>query len=250
MGLIGNSCCREQRVRAALVLSGVDSPYSSGKYDLSSLPPTLWVHGTEDAAINYDEAVRMFNEATGPKGLLTLEGADHGGWLDADAPAFATTVKTTVDFFRAYLRDDAGSLGRLAAENTEGLRFAADKGSDVTIPTVPKPTLERRAEADDTDDLVASQTVTVSFEGFTPGGTINIVQCTGDGRGGSATCDLHDGILLRPNPTGEGSLPLKIVVGPVGNGVCDVAHPCTILVNDSGSQDEAAFVYIPIKFAA
>jgi hypothetical protein len=43
---------------------------------------------------------------------------------------------------------------------------------------------------------------------------------------------------------------LKIVVGTVGDGTCDASHPCSILVNDSGSQDQDAFVYLPITFAA
>jgi predicted dienelactone hydrolase len=86
LGIIGNSCCRDPRIKAAAVLDGVDSPYSTGTYDLTDLPPTLWVHGTKDPAIGYDEAVRMFNTAKGPKALLSLEGADHGGWLAAGSP--------------------------------------------------------------------------------------------------------------------------------------------------------------------
>jgi predicted dienelactone hydrolase len=253
LGLIGNSCCRDPRIKAAAVLDGVDSPYSSGTYDLTDLPPTLWVHGTKDAAIGYDEAVRMFNEAEGPKALLSLKGADHGGWLAADSPHFDRSVRTTVDFLRAYLEHDASARGRLvdaSRGDDPALRFAPKEGSTVTIATVPPPTLDRKATADDTDELTAGQTVTVTFSGFKPGGTINIVECTGDGRGGSATCDLRNGVLLRPNPTGEGSLPLKVVVGAVGDGTCDASHPCSILVNDSGSQDQDAFVYIPITFAA
>ena len=119
----------------------------------------------------------------------------------------------------------------------------------MTIPTIPMPDLKRKAEADDTEGLTAGQTVTITYSGFRPGGTINIVECTGDGRGGTATCDLSDGILLRSDPSGEGALPLKVIVGKVGNGLCDASHPCSILVNDSGSQDPPATIFIPITFA-
>jgi hypothetical protein len=91
--------------------------------------------------------------------------------------------------------------------------------------------------------------VTVTWSGFDPGKTINIVQCTGDGKGGTASCDLLHGKILQPDPTGKGSLSIDTVVGAVGDGTCDAANPCTILVNDSGRQDADAFIYIPITLA-
>jgi hypothetical protein len=125
-----------------------------------------------------------------------------------------------------------------------------ESGSTRTIPTVPPPETHREATATPTTGLRDGQEVTVTWTGFLPGKTINIVQCTGAGDGGSATCNLNRGILLRPHPTGEGTAGLKVVVGPVGNGVCDATHPCSILVNDAGLQDRDAFVYIPVTFAA
>lgn len=252
MGAIANSCCRDDRVDAALVLAGIDSPYSSGEYDLADTPPVLWVHGTEDEAIGYDAAVRMFNEAVGPKGLLTLEGSGHGEWFGPEDEAFATVVDATTDFFAAYLRDDGAALDRLPDHTEDGvatMRFAAEEGATVTVPTLPRPESHRVATADVTTDLVDGQTVTVTWSGFLPDKTINVVQCTGDGRGGTATCDLLHGHILKPDPAGEGSLPIDVVVGTVGNGVCDADNPCTILVNDSGMPDEDAFVYLPITFA-
>jgi hypothetical protein len=249
---VANSCCREPRAKAAVVLSGVTSPYSSGTYDLADTPPILFVHGRNDGAIGYDQAVLMYNAARGPKGLLTLEEADHGDWLSPDSPAFAGAVQTTTDFLDAYLRDDAAARTRLPDDGAKGITtmtWAGKAGATSTLPTIPVPETNRVATVSATTGLTAGQTVTVTWKGFLPGKTINIVQCAGDGRGGTATCDLLHGNLLKPDPTGEGTLPLEIQVGPVGNGVCDATHPCTILVNDSGLQDPDAFVYIPVTFA-
>jgi len=89
--------------------------------------------------------------------------------------------------------------------------------------------------------LTDGQVVTVKWSGFTPGATINIVQCSSHVPGDATACDLKTGKILQPNPTGSGSLPLDIVVGPVGNGICDAAHPvCDVVVNDGGSLDPAA----------
>jgi dienelactone hydrolase len=252
LGAVANSCCRDTRAKAAVVLSGVDSPYSSGRYDLTTTPPILWVHGKNDEVIVYGEAVRMFNAARGPKGLLTLDTAGHGDWLAPASPAFATAVKATTDFLDAYLRGNGDAKARLPNDQRTGtatMRFAADTGSTLTVPTVPTPAANRSAVASQTMGLRHGQTVTVSWTGFLPGKTVNIVQCTGKGDGGTATCDLLHGRILQPDPTGEGSLPLTIQVGTVANGVCDATHPCSILVNDAGLQQPEATIYIPITFA-
>jgi alpha-beta hydrolase superfamily lysophospholipase len=252
MGLIGNSCCRDPRIDAAVVMSGTTSAFSTGDYDLTDLPPTLWVHGTEDELVSYDNGVDMFNQAVGPKGLVTLQGADHGGWLLPDADQFDPVVTAMTDFLAAYLRDDTAALARIPGDGVKGsitIVFTADEGAKLKVERPPRPPNHRVATADDTTDLTNGQTVTVTWKGFDAGKSMNIVQCTGDGKGGTATCDLVHGKILQPDPTGEGSLSIEIVVGAVGNGTCDASHPCTILVNDSGRQDPDAFVYLPITLA-
>jgi len=78
-----------------------------------------------------------------------------------------------------------------------------------------------------------------------------VVQCSGDGvGGGSAACDLNDAYILQPNPTGEGSTEIAVIVGPVGDGVCDAVSSCWIVVNDSGLTEEDAIIRIPVTFAA
>ena len=251
LGLVANSCCRDRRLDGAVVMAGTPSPYSGGKYDLTDTPPLLVVHGTEDALVDYREGVNVFNAVEGPKGLVTLEEGDHGGWLQPDSDAFESVVDATVDFWRATLRSDGSAADRLPDDGVDGLVtvvWAGEEGASTTIPTIPPPETDRRASASRTDGLRDGDVVEVAWSGFSKG-TVNIVQCTGDGTGGSATCAISGGIILHDDPAGGGRLPLRIIVGPVGSGVCDTANPCSILVNDSGSQEPGATIYLPITFA-
>ena len=87
------------------------------------------------------------------------------------------------------------------------------------------------------------QLVTVTWSGYSPGKVINILECNGGDRAltNGAACDYPHAYLLKPNPTGAGSTQrLPIVVGQVGDGICDAKHPgCFIIVNHEfvGSQD-------------
>jgi len=80
--------------------------------------------------------------------------------------------------------------------------------------------------------------------------TINILQCADGGLGGNEVCDFSNGYILRPNPTGEGSVQLEMIVGDVGSGRCDaIDNNCVVIVNDGGSLSEEATLRIPITFA-
>jgi len=108
----------------------------------------------------------------------------------------------------------------------------------------------REATVTPSTNLRNGQTVRVSWKGFLPGRVVNVVQCAEGGRGSSAACNLVTGKILQPDPTGSGSLDLEIVVGQVGNGICDADHSdCVITVNDASLQDDDANIRIPIAFA-
>ncbi|MYH96334.1 MAG: hypothetical protein F4129_07480, partial [Acidimicrobiia bacterium] len=98
--------------------------------------------------------------------------------------------------------------------------------------------------------LVDGQTVVVTWSGFLPEQTVNILQCSQGGIEGSGVCDFSNAKILHPNPTGEGSVELTIIVGAVGSGICDAnVDDCVIAVNDSGLQDPEATIRIPLSFA-
>ncbi|HPU38216.1 MAG TPA: neocarzinostatin apoprotein domain-containing protein [Microthrixaceae bacterium] len=253
LGVVANSCCRDERIRTALVLAGTPSPFAGGTYDLSKVPPILFVHGVNDQLLSYNQAVETFNGASTPKAMLTLAEAGHADWLAPTNAAFPVAARATTDFLDAYLRGDSSAVDRIAADQSPPLAtmaFAPDAASAVTVPTVPVPETNRKASVSADTGLTNGQVVTVTWSGFLPGKTVNVLQCVGDGRGGTSTCGIAEGHVLVADPTGAGSIDLTVHTGPFANGVCDAQRPCTILVNDSGLLDKDAFVYFPITFAS
>jgi len=253
LGIAAHTCCRDARVKAAVVLSGDPLSFPTGKFDFAKAPPILLVHGTADDLIAYDASVEVFNRAESPKGLVTITDGDHGAPVAVGGPAFASVVRTTTDFFDAYLEGNRPSLERIASDGEQGVtsvRFVSKPGAKVTITTQPKQIRDLKATVAPRTGLTNGQVVTVKWSGYTPGAMINIVQCSSHVPNDAAACDIKAGKILQPNPTGSGSLPLDIVVGPVGTGICDATHPvCDVVVNDGGSLAPAASLRIRIKFA-
>ncbi len=253
LGVTAHSCCRDERIDAAVEMAGTPSPFGGGDYDFTQAPAYLIVHGTADPLVNYANAVELFNSLLGPKGLLTITGGDHGGYLGESGVGHDDVATVTTTFWRAYLRGDSDAFEQLAGETTTSpeveLRMAAQVGSTETIDTV-APAVDREVAAEPTTGLTGGQQVTVTWSGFLPGGTINVVQCSQGGTEGSGACDLTTGVLLRADPTGAGSVELTIVAGPVGDGQCGPeTTDCVIIVNDSGLADPAATIRIPLTFA-
>ncbi len=251
-GVAANSCCADPRIDAAIVLAGTPTVFRGGEYDWADAPPMLIIHATGDPLVAYSGAQSAFNSLDGPKGLLTIDSPSHTTWLSDTAPTFDSFFALSLDFFDAYLLDDQAALARLAAPTlADGLTFAftAERGTGMTVVTEP-PLTGRTASADPTTGLTNGQTVTVTWSGFSPGKVVNVVQCSNGGSGGSDICDLTNGKILQPDPTGEGSLQLEIIVGAVGVGTCDATtDDCVIVVNDGGLQEPDATIRIPLTFA-
>jgi len=253
LGIAAHTCCQDARVKAAVVLSGDPLSFPTGKFDFARAPPILLVHGTADDLVAYGAGVDVFNRAKSPKGLVTITDGDHGAPVNPAGPAFASVVRATTDFFDAYLQGNRSARVRIASDGEQGVtsvRFVSKPGAHVTIATQPKQVRDLSATVTPRTGLTNGQVVTVKWSRFTPGATINIVQCSSHVPGDAAACDIKAGLILRPNPTGSGSLPLQIIVGPVGTGICNATHPvCDVVVNDGGSLDPAASLRIRIKFA-
>jgi dienelactone hydrolase len=248
-GLVGNTKLRDDRVSAAAILAGTAQKYPTGKYDLAHLPPVLFAHGTADDLVPYAAAIDGFNAARGPKGLLSITGGDHG------SSASPSVYAATTDFFDGYLRGDAAARDRLPDDQTAGtstMKFVATKGASVTVPTVTTPKLDLKASVSPRKNLRGGQMVTVAWSGYTPGKVVNILQCNGSNRDLSKSneCDYSKAQLLHPDPTGEGSVQLEIIEGPIGTGACDADHQgCFVIVNNASSTDPKSSVRVDISFA-
>jgi predicted esterase len=256
LGLAANTCCRDRRAKAAVVMAGTAENYPGGRYDFTTAPPILIVHGTNDALIPYDEGVAVFNRARGPKGLLTIRNGDHGSAAAITGADKPVIVRTVVDFLDSALRGGNATGGRLfdeAKSSMTSLKYVAQPGSTETIPTVPTPKANLHAAVNPSTNLSGGQKVTVRWSGYTPGKVVNVLQCSASDRdlSNSTGCDFSKAALLHPDATGAGSLQLEIVEGKVGNSVCDATHQgCFIVVNNASSPDPAASVKLPITFAS
>ena len=230
LGLVANTCCRDRRIDAAVVMSGDAITFPSGAPSFAAAPPLLLVHGSADPTVPYVSSVEAFNAAHGPKGLLTVVGGDHGAPVDPTGRAFSSVVAATTDFFEAYLGHRAGALARMRAALRPGvttLTFDAGRTTTVTLP-VPTTTVGHlHATVTPDTGLGAQQTVTVSWQGFTPDVSVNVLQCGRNPPTVAGDCDLHTGVLLHADPTGSGSVPIVVHTGMVGTdgGVCGAAAP-------------------------
>jgi hypothetical protein len=256
LGLVANTCCPDTRIKAAEVLAGTQSAtFNGGHYDFTHTPPILFVHGSDDAVIPYNDGVTAYNDAHGPKALLTVIGGDHGSAAGGAAPSRASVYATTADFFRGYLLHDNAALAHLASDAKAGattLHDALSAGSTATVPTVPPPRLSLHATVTPQQNLRSDQTVTVAWQGYQAGKTVNVLECAHSPSSplSESSCGFTNGSLLHADPTGSGSVTMKIVTGKVGNGMCDATNPCQIVVNNAGSVDPKSSVRLPITFAA
>jgi predicted esterase len=254
LGIAANSCCRDPRVEAAVVMAGTDEHYPHGHYDFSRAAPLLIVHGTDDSFVPYTEGVKVFNLARGPKAILTIEHGEHGAAAALTGPA-DVVVHTTIDFLDRYVRRDPHAARRLvddARSSDTALRYVPRPGSTTTMPTVPAPETHLHASVTPRKRLQGGQAVTITWSGYTPGKVINILQCSGDDEdlSNQGACDFSHAALLHPDPTGSGSVDLQIVEGKVGTGTCDATHQgCFIVVNNASSPDPSASLKLPITFA-
>ena len=96
------------------------------------------------------------------------------------------------------------------------------------------------------------QAVTVRWSGYTAGKVVNILECSTVeiSTASSAGCSFAHSAILHPDPTGSGSAVLHIGTGTIGNGVCDAAHSCFVVVNNASSTNPADTKALPIRFAS
>jgi dienelactone hydrolase len=252
LGLVANTCCLDRRIKAAVVMSGDPITFPAGTVDTAAAPPILLVHGNADPTVPYVSSIDVFNEAHPPKGLLTILGGNHESPVDPTGKAFGSVVRATTDFFDRYLRRDTAALGRLRHDSRRGvttLTFVSEPGRHVVLP-VPRTTVGHlQATITPTTGLGPGQTVSVAWDGYTPGQSINILECSKSPPTQATDCDLHQAVILHPDPTGTGRLSFTVTTGTVGSGVCDATHAgCVIVINQGGSLDPAASVIVPISF--
>lgn len=250
LGLIANTCCRDPRVRAAVVMAGDRLTFPTGTKDFDQAPPVLFVHGDADAFVPYSASVTAFNQARPPKGLLTIHGGNHDAPVNPKGPGFGSVARITTEFFDAYLERDSASLTALEREPASAvvsLAFAPD--AQVQLPVPSGSAGHRQASVSPDHDLVDGQTVTVHWHGFATSGTVNVLQCSRNPPAHSGDCDLATARILAGLHQ-SGSTTLVVHTGSLGSGTCEPGRSnCVVVVNQGASRQSAANVVVPITFA-
>ncbi len=98
-----NTCCRDPRVRAVIIMSGIELPFGDHAYVFDK--PILIFHGTADPVIRYSTAGTAYASAAPPKYFVTLVGAGHAPqYEDTPDPHDAVVIAATLDFWNTYLK--------------------------------------------------------------------------------------------------------------------------------------------------
>lgn len=112
-----NSCCRDSRIDAVMIMAGNRFPFD-GTYDLSG-HPVMFLHGTDDPALPYADTFEAYAIAAGPKFFVTLEHGGHSQPFENTPDEHDALVEAvTLDFWDAYLLDDADATARIAIDGT------------------------------------------------------------------------------------------------------------------------------------
>jgi pimeloyl-ACP methyl ester carboxylesterase len=103
---------RDRRVKAAVIMSGAEP--SIGGYDFApGSPPMLAIQGTADTTNLPRNTYKFFAQASRPKFLLKLLGAQHLPPYTTEQPQLGIVERTTTAFLNRYLRHMRGSLRQL-----------------------------------------------------------------------------------------------------------------------------------------
>ncbi|HZU80283.1 MAG TPA: hypothetical protein VE991_10250, partial [Acidimicrobiales bacterium] len=131
-----NSCCRDTRLKAALILSGAEYDVFGGSYYSTGSPPLLVTQGSADSAAQGNApicSVQLYNGAPAPKYYLDLIGAGHLPPYTQPDVWEPVVRAVTVDFLDAYLKGSSGAAA-MAGDGT-----AAGVASLTTAPALPVP---------------------------------------------------------------------------------------------------------------
>jgi predicted dienelactone hydrolase len=112
-GVVFDTCCRDERIDAAIAMSALRGEFPGGTYELESVPVML-MHAAADPL--YSTSAATYPLLAAPKWFVTL----HGGTVlrhaapfeDSPDPADDLVRRATTSFWDRYLR------GRVRAERT------------------------------------------------------------------------------------------------------------------------------------
>ena len=105
LALVGNTCCRDRRVTAAVIDAGEMAPAFKTKFFAKGSAPVLFVNARDDATVPYAAGEQAYLAAPKPKYMLTLPSGGHiTPYFGPKTPVGATVLQVTNDFLDRYVR--------------------------------------------------------------------------------------------------------------------------------------------------
>lgn len=110
-GLVTNTCCRDARVRAAILMAAVRRQFPEEQYENNKVP-VLIVQG--DADSGYHNSLEAYPELVPPKWFITLHGSGHSSPFEVPpGPEAPLVYRTTAWFWDRYLKHDLFASRRI-----------------------------------------------------------------------------------------------------------------------------------------
>ncbi len=119
-GLVSNTCCRDRRVKAAVLMAAVRREFPDERYEENRVP-VLLVQGDADAG--YHNSQDAYPELRAPKWFITLRGSRHSPPFEVPpGPEAPLVYSTTTWFWDRYLKHDDAAARRIvtAVRATKG----------------------------------------------------------------------------------------------------------------------------------
>ena len=126
IALTRKGCCRDSRVVATILVAALaDLSSAFGADPITSGPPTLVIHGTADATINYSSSVDLYQTIDPPRLFVGITGAGHSDLIESpdDPPnsARSATQRASIAFLNWRFAGDLTFLNQtLSALEAEG----------------------------------------------------------------------------------------------------------------------------------
>ncbi|MHB1711643.1 MAG: alpha/beta hydrolase family protein [Acidimicrobiales bacterium] len=113
-----NSCCRDSRIKAAVILSGAELTSFGGTYYATPPVPMLVVQGTADAVNPSACSILLYDQAPQPKYYLSLTGQNHTSAYTQAGEPLDVVAKVTIDFLDTYLKGSKTAAGSMVTDGT------------------------------------------------------------------------------------------------------------------------------------
>ena len=131
-----NTCCRDPRVRAAVILSGAEDSLFPGTYfPVGTALPLLVVQGTADEVNPPGCSVQLYDQAPPPKYYLSLAGQTHQGPYLQAGTAHDTVQQVVEDFLSATLEGSGAAQAAMVRDGNVPGSSTLTAGGPSGVPT-------------------------------------------------------------------------------------------------------------------